>query len=127
MLLIAAVGLLGLVVAAGAWLARPYLLTDELPGRLHWTGLAHGAGGLAGLAVLAAALQGPLTAHAIRMGAGRFGVFSAALMAGALLAGVAILAVRLRRRPVTTGLVAAHGLLGIAGYTLLATYLTMLH
>ena len=127
MLLITAIVMLGLVVAAGLWLARRYLLTDDPPSGLHWTGLVHGASGLAGLVVLAAALQAPLTKHAIKMGAGRFGTVSAALMAGGLLAGLAILITHLRRRPVPMALVGMHGLLGIAGYTLLMTYLTMLH
>ena len=127
MLLIAAIALLGLVVSAGAWLARGYLFTDDAPPGLHWTGLAHGAGGLAGLVVLVEALRGPLTAHATRMGAGKFGVVSAALMAGGLLAGAAILVTQLRHKPVSATLVAAHGMLGITGYTLLVTYLTMLH
>ena len=125
-MLIAAIAVLGLVVAVGAWLARGYLLTDEPPKKLHWTGLAHGAAGAVGLAVLAAALRAPLPAHAIKMGAGRFGVLSAALMASGLVAGVAILVTHLRRKPVSAGLVAAHGMLGISGYTLLVTYLSML-
>ncbi len=127
MLLIVAIAVLGLVVAVGTWLARGYLLTDEPPGGLHWTGIAHGAGGLAGLALLVAALPGPLTAHAVRMGAGKFGTIAAVLMGVGLLAGSAILVTHLRRRPVSTTLVGVHGLLAISGYTLLVTYLTMLH
>ena len=127
MLLIVAIVILGLVVAAGTWLARGYLLTDEPPAGLNRMGIAHGAAGLAGLAVLVAALPGPLTAHSIKMGAGKFGTISAVLMAAGLLLGSAILITHLRRKPVSTTLVGVHGLLGISGYTLLVTYLTMLH
>ncbi len=127
-LLVAAIGLLGLVVAAGAWLARPYLLTDDPPGPRRWPGALHGAAGLAGFAVLVAALRGPPpSAHAVRMGAGTFGTISAALIAGGLLAGGVILLSHLLRRPLSTALVATHGMLAIVGYMLLVTYLTMLH
>ena len=128
MLLLLAIGVLGLVVAAGGWLARGYLLTDQPPAGLGRAGLMHGAGGAIGAAVLAAALREPPPAlHAVRMGAGGFGLFSGALIAGALLAGLAILVTHWRHRAVSAGLVATHGMLGISGYTLLVTYLTMLH
>ncbi len=128
-MLLIAIAVLGLAVLAGGWLgAQVLMLEDSLPLGVHWKGLAHGAAGLAGLAVLVLALRaGPLSAHAIRMGAGSFGRFSGALIAGAALMGLAILAQQLRRRPVTPVLIGAHGLLGISGYTLLVTYLTMLH
>ncbi len=127
-MLFLAIGVLGLVVAAGGWLARGYLLTDEPPAGLGRAGLVHGAGGLIGAAVLAAALRGPPpSAHAVKMGVGGFGLFSGGLIAGAALAGLTILITHLRRRTVSAALVATHGMLGISGYTLLVTYLTMLH
>jgi hypothetical protein len=126
MKLIAAVAVLGLVVIVGFWLAGQYVLMERPPAR-RWPGAVHGAAGLAGAALLAAALAGPPpTARARHLGAGGFGLVSGALIAGALIAGSAIALAHLRRRPVSTTLVATHGLLGIAGYTLLATYLTML-
>ncbi len=127
-MLILAIGVLGLAVLAGGWLGAQVLMLDE-PMRLgvHWKGLAHGALGLAGLAVLAVALRGPPDAHARRLGAGNFGLFAGALIAGAALAGLTMLLLQLRRRAVPPGVVAAHGLLAISGYTLVVTYLTMLH
>ena len=86
-----------------------------------------GAAGLAGFALLAAALAGPApTLRARHMGAGGFGVVSGAIIAGALVAGATIGLAHVRGRAVSTTLVATHGLLGIGGYTLLVTYLTML-
>ncbi len=126
MMLFLAIAILGLVVLVGGWLGSLYLLVDKPPARLHWPGAVHGAAGLAGFLVLAAALRAAPSARAARMGAGAFGLFSGALVAGALVAGAAILLTHLRRRPVSTTLVAAHGLLGISGYTLLVTYMTML-
>ncbi len=129
MLLIEAIGLLTLVVAVGAWLGAKYLFSDAPPPvGLRWPGLVHGAAGLLGFAVLVVALRGPPPSqHALRMGVGGFGVFSAILVGGAVLAGLTILATHLRRRPISVALVGAHGLLGVAGLTLLMTYLTMLH
>ena len=124
-MLFVAIAILGLVVLAGGWLGSLYLLVDKPPTR-HWAGAVHGAAGLAGFLVLVAALGAAPSARAVRMGAGGFGLFSGALIAGALFAGAAILLTQLRRRPVSTTLVAAHGLLGISGYTLLLTYMTML-
>ncbi len=126
MLLIASIVLLGLVVILGTTLASRYLMMEETPAK-SWPGALHGLGGLAGFALLAAALwrEAP-GAHAVRMGAGAFGVISGALIAGALLAGTLILIAHLRRRPLTTALIATHGMLAITGYTLLVTYLTML-
>ncbi len=127
MLLIIAIGVLGLVVVAGAWLGGQYILRDEPPTR-RWPGYLHGAAGLAGFAVLVVALSGaPRAGHAVRMGAGAFGQMSAALIAGALLVACIVLLLHARRRAVPLAVIATHGLLGIGGYTVLVTYLTMLH
>ncbi len=127
MLLIVAIGWLGLVVMAGAWLGGQYIL-NEAPPKRRWPGYVHGAAGLAGFMVLVAALSGaPRPGHAVRIGAGAFGQVSAALIAGALLVAGVILALHARRREVPLAVVATHGLLAISGYTVLVTYLTMLH
>ncbi len=129
MLLIGSIGLLTLVVAVGAWLGAKYLFTDEPPPvGVHWPGLVHGAAGLLGFGALIVALRGPPPSlHALRMGVGGFGVFAATLVGGAILAGLTILTLHLRRQPIPVAVVATHGLLGVAGLTLLMTYLTMLH
>jgi hypothetical protein len=124
----AAIAILGVVASAGLWLGGLYLLAERPPGRLKWPGLLHGLGGLAGFAVLVASVPGSrATPHAVRMGAGSFAVVAELLLAAALVAGAVILAVHLRRRPVSASLVAVHGMLAITGYTLLVTYLTMLY
>ena len=128
MLLFAAIGILGVVAAAGLWLAGQVLLAERPLSGLRWQGALHGAGGFVGLVVLAAALRAaPPAHHAVSLGVGSFGKVAGALMAMGLLAGGVILLAHLRRRPVSIVLVATHGLLGITGYTLLVTYLTMLH
>ncbi len=127
MLLIAAIAVLTLVVGVGTWLGGLYLFWDKPPARLNLVGVLHGAGGALGLGILVWALvSAPPAAHAIRMGAGGFGAFSAILIGLALIAGLTILAAHLRRTSISTGLVATHGMLAIIGYTLLLTYLTML-
>ena len=127
-MLIPAIALLGAVVLAGLALGALYLMMDEPPDGLTLKGLLHGVGGAAGLALLVVALrQSPPSAHAIKMGVSGFGVFAASLIAAAFLVGLYILARHLRRRFIPLTAVAAHGLLAIVGYTLLVTYLTMLH
>ncbi len=129
MLLLSAIAILGIAVTAGGWLGAQVLMLDEKqPVGVGWRGLAHGATALAGFALLVLALRsGAPTARALRMGAGPFGIFSGALIAGAALAGLTMLLLQIRRRPIPPGLIAGHGLLGITGYTLLVTYLTMLY
>ena len=129
MLLLSAIAILGIAVIAGGWLGAKVLMLDEpQPSYVNWRGLAHGGTALAGFVVLVLALRyGAPTARAIRMGAGPFGIVSGALVAGAALAGLTMLLFQIRRRPIPLGLVAGHGLLGITGYTLLVTYLTMLY
>jgi hypothetical protein len=126
LLLVGAIALLGFVVVLGAFLGGRYLLLEQTPAR-RWPGLLHGAGGLAGFALLVVALgrQAP-SAHAARMGAGAFGVFSGGLIAAALVAGALILLAHWRGRALSVALIATHGMLAIVGYTLLVTYLTML-
>ena len=129
MLLLIAIGILGIAVTAGGWLGAKVLMLDEpQPAGVNWRGLAHGATALLGFAVLVLALRyGAPTARAVRMGAGPFGIVAGALVAGAAMAGLTMLLFQIRRRPIPLALVGGHGLLGISGYTLLVTYLTMLY
>ena len=127
-MLIPAIALLGAVVLAGLGLGGLYLMIDEPPQGLTWKGILHGLGGLAGLALLVVALrQTPPSAHAVKMGVSSFGIFAASLIAAAFVAGLFILSRHLLRRPIPLAVVATHGMLAIVGYTLLVTYLTMLH
>jgi hypothetical protein len=127
-MLIQAITLLGAVVLIGLALGGLYLLLDEPPKGLDWKGILHGLGGAAGLALLIMALlKTPPSAHAVKMGASAFGFVSAALIGAAFATGLYILSRHLLRRSISLGIVASHGLLAIVGYTLLVTYLTMLH
>ncbi len=129
MLLLWAIGILGIAVVAGGWLGAQVLMLEE-PQTIgvNWRGLAHGATALVGFVVLVLALRfGVPTARAVRMGAGGFGIFSGALVAGAAVAGLTMLMFQIRRRPIPLALIAGHGMLGVTGYTLLVTYLTMLY
>jgi hypothetical protein len=127
-MLIQAIALLGAVVLMGLALGGLYLLLDEPPKGLDWKGVLHGLGGAAGLALLILALRNaPPSPHAVKMGAAGFGLVSATLIGGAFVTGLVILSGHLFRRSISIGLVASHGLLAVVGYTLLVTYLTMLH
>ena len=127
-MLIQAIALLGAVVLIGLALGGLYLLLDEPPKGLDWKGILHGLGGAAGLALLVMALrQTPPSTHAVKMGVANFGLVSATLIGAAFLTGLVILSRHFLRRSISLGLVASHGLLAIVGYTLLVTYLTMLH
>jgi hypothetical protein len=128
LMLIPAIALLGVVVLAGLALGGLYMMLDEPPAGLTWKGALHGAGGAAGFALLVVALrQTPPSAHAAKMGVSGFGAFSATLIGIALVFGLFILARHLLGRTIPLAVVASHGLLAIVGYTLLVTYLTMLH
>ncbi len=122
-MLIAAVAVLGVAFALGLWLGSQYLLLERPPGRLTVVGMVHGIVGAAGIAVLLLALEGP--ARGVKFGAGAFGKISAGLLVAALAGGLTLLTAHLRHRPVSSGLVAIHGMFAILGYTLLCTFLTM--
>ncbi len=127
-MLIQAIALLGAVVLMGLALGGLYLLLDEPPKGLDWKGTLHGLGGAAGLAMLIMALRkAPPSVHAVKMGVSSFGLVSATLIGAAFITGLFILSRHLLRRSISLGIVASHGLLAIVGYTLLVTYLTMLH
>ena len=78
-------------------------------------GIAHGVAGAAGLAVLWFAVRGP--ERGVAAGVGSFGVMAAALFAGALVTGIAILA--LRRKAIAMTI---HAGIAIAGYVLLLAW-----
>ncbi len=127
-MLIPAIALLGIVVLAGLGLGSLYLMFDAPPDGLKLKGVLHGAGGAAGLALLVLALrEAPPSAHAVKMGVSDFGLFAATLIGAAFVTGVFMLMSHLLRRSISMGVVAGHGLLAVVGYTLLVTYLTMLH
>jgi hypothetical protein len=83
-------------------------------------GASHGVLGAIGLIMLLLALRGPPRGEA--MGVGAFGRIAAVLLAMALLAGLAILVVRLRHRRTPGLLIGIHATLAISGVVILAAY-----
>ena len=112
-----AFGILCGVALLGLTLAVSYLRRS--PVRPHRAAVAalHGAAGAAGLAVLLAALAGAPPHDA--MGTARFGQIGAALLAAALVLGVAIAWTAWRRHRAPGALVGAHAGLAIAGLVVL--------
>lgn len=114
----AAFGLVAAAVLLGILLA---LLHLRSAGRSPpWPiGALHGLIGASGLGALLIALRGP--PRGVAFGVGPFGVFAAGLLVLALLAGLGVAtALRLRRRPGT--LIAAHAMLAVTGFVILASY-----
>ena len=128
-MLITAFAILGATVLAGMGLGVLHLLKEKPPGRLTWQGALHGLGGAAGVSLLVLALSRPSalhSSHATKMGAGGFADASGALLCLAFAGGLVMLVANLRRRPIAGSLVAAHSVIAIIGYVILATYFTML-
>jgi hypothetical protein len=127
-MLMASASLLGVVVLAGIGLAGLALLRDPTAAGSGWPGALHGLGGGGGALLLVVALtRTSPTPHAVRMGAAAFGTISASLICAALAIGLVILFRQLRQRATALTLIAAHGVMAIAGYTLLVTYISLLH
>ncbi len=106
---------------AGSVLAVLQLRSDGPP-PLPWAaGAAHGLLGACGLALLVLALQRP--GPAAPPGTGGFRLAGAVVLGLALLAGLTILAVRLRRGRFGSGLVGVHATLAITGLAVLAAWL----
>jgi hypothetical protein len=121
-MLLASLCVLGLAVALGLWLGGQSIhLPGTKPG-LRAAGCLHGACGAAGIALLGLALRGGPSAHAVRLGAGGFGHAALWALAAALGIGAVFLGLRVARRKLPLLLVAAHGILAIAGAVLLMAY-----
>ena len=98
-----------------AWHLRP-----EVPPPSWRLGVAHGMLGAAGLVLLLLALRGP--PRGVAMGVDGFGTVAAVLLAVALIAGLAVLATRVRRRANGGLFIAIHASLAIGGIVILAAY-----
>jgi hypothetical protein len=83
-------------------------------------GLLHGLIGAAALAALVLTLSGP--PRGVAMGVGSFGRIAAWLLAAALLAGLGIVALRLRTRRVPAFVIGVHATIAISGIVMLAAY-----
>jgi hypothetical protein len=117
----AALSVTGLAVALGLGLVSVAMIgRDDLSRRAVPVAHVHGAIGLMALAAVLVALRGP--PRGTHSGAGSFGAVAAALLGGALLAGLTILAAHLRRRPVSALAIGLHASLGVAGFVILAAF-----
>jgi hypothetical protein len=115
-LLSVAVWVLTAAVAAGTALLLWHLrATDGATRPPLIAGIAHGVVGATGLVVLLFVLQGP--ARGVEQGVGSFGTTAAVLLAGAVLSGLAILALRQKAVMMTI-----HAGIAITGYVLLLAW-----
>ncbi|HTU53999.1 MAG TPA: hypothetical protein VMF62_08500 [Acetobacteraceae bacterium] len=114
----ASFGLVAAAVLLGTALALLHLRPAGPAPRWQF-GALHGLIGASGLAALLLALQGP--PRGVSFGVGPFGLFSAVVLALALLAGLTLLAaLRLGRRH--GFLMAVHAALAVTGFVILAAY-----
>jgi hypothetical protein len=110
--------LLALAAALGIAAALLWLKRDAAPpARL---AAAHATAALAGVGLFVPALFG--AAHGAASGTQSFGIVTAALLGAAVLAGLALLMLRLKRRRYPGALVGAHATLAISGFVILAVY-----
>ncbi len=117
-MLILSCGILGATVLLGLMLVGLHA-TGRARAALRLVGPLHGTLGATGLAVLIVALRGP--PRGVSIGAGSFGMMAAVLLGLALLAGLLVLARRIRRRDPMLA-IGLHAMLAIFGVVLLAAY-----
>lgn len=91
-------------------------------GRVWLPGAAHGLIGLAGFVLLLLGLRGP--PRGVQTGASGFGAVAAVLIGLGLALGLAVVASRLRRRPVSPLALGIHATLAVAGLVMLAAYVS---
>ena len=118
-MLLVSFALLLIAAASGSVLAmlgfRP-----EVPPPVQIYGVLHGCLGAGGFATLLMALRGP--PRGVAMGVGSFGAIAAVLLGVALLAGLIMLAIRLRAQHVSGLIIGIHATIAISGIVVLATY-----
>jgi hypothetical protein len=88
-----------------------------------WLAYAHGGVAIAGYALLLVALPGAQRGQ--ETGTQSFGAVSAALIGAAVLAALAMLRARLRKRPVGGLVIGIHATLAVSGFVLLAVYVAL--
>ncbi len=81
----------------------------------------HGLPGVTGLATLLLALRGPARGEAL--GVGAFGRIAALLLSVGVVAGLAVLLVRLRARRVPALIIGIHATFAVSGVVILAAYI----
>ena len=118
-MLFGAFAVLLLAAVLGGVLAVPHLRGGTATPR--WGGgVLHGLLGFTGFVALLVALAGPPRGEAV--GVGGFGSAAAVLLVLALLAGLAIVVARLRRRRVPGLLIGIHATIAVSGVVILAAY-----
>jgi hypothetical protein len=118
-MLTAAFTILAFAVLLGSALAVLHMREDAAAPR--WPlGALHGLIAIAGLASLLLALRGP--PRGLDQGTGSFGTIAATLLALAALAGIGLVAARLRRRRLPGILIGVHATLAVSGFVILAAY-----
>jgi hypothetical protein len=110
---------LGIAVLLGCGLAVLHWRAGAAPPPRPF-GVLHGFIAVAGLGLLALALRGP--PRGLEQGTGSFGVIAAALIALAALAGVALLAARLRKKQLSGTLIGIHATFAVGGFVILLAY-----
>jgi hypothetical protein len=113
----------GLLLSAGLLggvLAAMHLRPGNKPATDWRLGVLHGVLGTIGFAGLLLALRGPTRGEA--MGVAGFGQIAAILLGIALLAGVAVLVLRMRRRPIPGLVIGTHATIAVSGIVILAAY-----
>jgi hypothetical protein len=110
---------LGIAVLLGCVLAVLHLRTGAAPPPWPF-GALHGLIAVAGLGLLTLALRGP--PRGLEQGTGAFGIIAAVLIALAALAGLALLAARLRKRRLSGTLIGIHATLAVGGFVILLAY-----
>jgi hypothetical protein len=118
MLTLAFVLLLSTALLGGVLAARHPRTEYAPPGPVF--GALHGLVGIAGFTALLLSLRGPPRGET--MGVGQFGRFSAALLAAALVVAIPIAVMRLRRRDISSVVIAAHATIAVSGVVILAAY-----
>ena len=112
--------LLLIATALGTALAALHLRTGISKPPRRPLGALHGLLGVVGLGALLLALRGPPRGAA--MGVGGFGRIAAALLAAAVLAGLAVLIARWRYRRVPGLVIGIHATIAVSGVVILAAY-----
>jgi hypothetical protein len=118
-MLTAAFIVLAVAVLLGSGLALVHLRSEAAARVPWWLAALHALLGLGGFCLLALALRGP--PRGLDQGTGSFGMFSAALIAFAALAGGGVFWRRLKQRR-AGALLGIHATLAVSGFVVLMAY-----
>lgn len=120
-MLTTAFAILALAILLGSILAVLHLRESASSAPPLALGALHGLLALGGFLCLLAALGGPT--RGMETGTASFGKIAATFLALALLAGMGIFALHLRRRRLSGTLIGIHASLAVCGFVILAAYI----